>query len=88
VEGAADLDTAHGDLARLHECNASLALAAGLRCRPIEDTVTDTWAWLQQEGLRVVLEDHPRPGMDTVTERERTINDPSRASVLEGLLQS
>ena len=27
------------------------AHAAGLRCRPIADTVADTWAWLREEGM-------------------------------------
>ncbi|WP_155373873.1 NAD-dependent epimerase/dehydratase family protein [Catellatospora vulcania] len=30
----------------LHETDAERAHAAGLRCRPIEQTVADTWAWL------------------------------------------
>lgn len=32
--------------AGMHDCDVSAALAAGLTCRPIEDTVADTWAWL------------------------------------------
>ncbi len=39
-----------GALAWLHDCDVSAAEAAGLRCRPMAETVTDTWAWLQQEG--------------------------------------
>ncbi|MBV1851267.1 hypothetical protein [Catellatospora tritici] len=31
----------------LHETNADRAHAAGLRCRPVAQTVTDTWAWLR-----------------------------------------
>jgi nucleoside-diphosphate-sugar epimerase len=34
--------------AGMHDCDVSAALAAGLTCRPIEDTVEDTWAWLSQ----------------------------------------
>jgi hypothetical protein len=26
------------------------AVAAGLRTRPVEQTVADTWAWIQQAG--------------------------------------
>ncbi|MGW0824587.1 NAD-dependent epimerase/dehydratase family protein [Streptomyces sp. NPDC002845] len=33
------------------------AVAAGLRCRPIAETIRDTWAWLAQDGRPV---DHPR----------------------------
>lgn len=39
-----------GELAALHDADVSAAVAAGLRCRPVEDTVRDTWAWLQAEG--------------------------------------
>jgi 2'-hydroxyisoflavone reductase len=39
-----------GELASLHDADVSAALAAGLRCRPMEETVADTWAWLQREG--------------------------------------
>ena len=39
-----------GDLAGLHSGDVSAALARGLRCRPVTDTVADTWAWLQREG--------------------------------------
>ncbi|WP_229074813.1 reductase [Actinoplanes sp. DH11] len=31
----------------LHGGDVSRAVAAGLRCRPVRDTVTDTWAWLR-----------------------------------------
>lgn len=39
-----------GDLAALHDGDVSAAEAAGLRCGPMEETVADTWAWLQREG--------------------------------------
>jgi 2'-hydroxyisoflavone reductase len=39
-----------GELAGLHDCDVSAAHAAGLHCRPMEETVADTWAWLQREG--------------------------------------
>jgi 2'-hydroxyisoflavone reductase len=37
--------------------NADRARAAGLRCRPLADTVADTWAWLHSGGRPV---DHER----------------------------
>jgi nucleoside-diphosphate-sugar epimerase len=40
-----------GELAGLHDCDVSAALACGLRCRPMTETVADTWAWLQREGV-------------------------------------
>ncbi|WP_153450387.1 NAD-dependent epimerase/dehydratase family protein [Streptomyces smaragdinus] len=33
------------------------AVAAGLRCRPLTETIANTWAWLQADGHPV---DHPR----------------------------
>jgi len=40
-----------GELAGLHDGDTSAAHAAGLVCRPMEETVADTWAWLQREGV-------------------------------------
>jgi 2'-hydroxyisoflavone reductase len=34
----------------LHTGDASRAHAAGLRCRPVAETVADTWAWLCEAG--------------------------------------
>jgi 2'-hydroxyisoflavone reductase len=39
-----------GELASLHDGDVSAAYAAGLTCRPVEETVADTWRWLQEEG--------------------------------------
>ena len=35
-----------GELSAMHRGDVSSAIAAGLHCRPIADTVVDTWAWL------------------------------------------
>jgi hypothetical protein len=40
-----------GELAALHDADVGVALAAGLRCRPVGETVTDTWAWIRREGM-------------------------------------
>ncbi|MFJ4990375.1 NAD-dependent epimerase/dehydratase family protein [Streptomyces sp. NPDC088732] len=37
--------------------DSSRAQSAGLRCRPIAETIRDTWAWLAADGRPV---DHPR----------------------------
>ncbi|MFF3112510.1 NAD-dependent epimerase/dehydratase family protein [Kitasatospora sp. NPDC057904] len=37
--------------------DASSAVEAGLRCRPLRETIADTWAWWQADGRPV---DHPR----------------------------
>ncbi len=39
-----------GEDAALHDGDVTAALQAGLTCRPISETVTATWDWLQREG--------------------------------------
>lgn len=39
-----------GEIAALHDGDVTAALDAGLACRPVEETVADTWAWLQAVG--------------------------------------
>ncbi|MFJ5830155.1 NAD-dependent epimerase/dehydratase family protein [Streptomyces sp. NPDC093089] len=34
----------------MHAADVSRAVAAGLRCRPVAETVADTWAWLRSIG--------------------------------------
>ncbi|QVQ50171.1 reductase [Spiractinospora alimapuensis] len=34
----------------VHDADVSAALATGLTCRPVRDTVLDTWDWLRREG--------------------------------------
>lgn len=48
-----------GEDAGVFEGDTSKALAAGLQCRPIEETVADTWAWLRTTTLP-----RGRPGME------------------------
>ncbi|MEF9882555.1 NAD-dependent epimerase/dehydratase family protein [Streptomyces sp. P9-A4] len=49
----------------MHTADVSRALATGLRCRPVVETVADTWAWL--ESLGGVAPDRPnRPGRPPV----------------------
>lgn len=40
-----------GEISGLHDGDVGAAYAAGLRCRPVAETVADTWAWLQREGM-------------------------------------
>jgi 2'-hydroxyisoflavone reductase len=40
-----------GELAGVMAGDTGKALAAGLRCRPGEQTVADTWAWVQESGV-------------------------------------
>jgi len=39
-----------GEFAGLHAVNVELAHAAGLHCRPVQETVEDTWDWLSTLG--------------------------------------
>ncbi|MCH0539127.1 NAD-dependent epimerase/dehydratase family protein [Streptomyces sp. MUM 203J] len=39
----------------MHRADVSKALAAGLRCRPVAETVADTWEWLSGLGGRAPL---------------------------------
>jgi len=39
-----------GELASIHAIDTTRVQAMGLTCRPAEQTVADTWAWLKEEG--------------------------------------
>ncbi|OEJ34642.1 NAD-dependent epimerase/dehydratase family protein [Streptomyces subrutilus] len=56
----------------MHRGDVSKALAAGLKCRPVEETVADTWAWLRSLGGQAPQRsDRPAPGLDA--EREAAL---------------
>ncbi|MEV7612129.1 NAD-dependent epimerase/dehydratase family protein [Streptomyces sp. NPDC089799] len=60
------------DHASVHGADVSKAVSAGLRCRPVEDTVADTWAWLETLGGSAPLRpDRTAKGLDR--ERERSL---------------
>ncbi|RVU26261.1 NAD-dependent epimerase/dehydratase family protein [Streptomyces antnestii] len=53
----------------LHCASVAKAVAAGLRCRPVEETVADTWAWLGSVGCTAPQRpDRPVVGLDPATE--------------------
>lgn len=58
-----------GEYAGLHDGDASAAHAAGLKCRPVAETVTDTWRWWQAESDRLPVGGHEL-GIDAERERE------------------
>ncbi|HYG57682.1 MAG TPA: NAD-dependent epimerase/dehydratase family protein [Symbiobacteriaceae bacterium] len=64
----------------MHDANTDAAHRAGLTCRPLRETLADTWAWLQAEGDPKPRPDAPSPDtwLDPVKER----------AVLEKLTQS
>jgi 2'-hydroxyisoflavone reductase len=49
------------DAAGMHDSDVSAAVAAGLKCRPIETTVSDTWDWLQT--VPAAARGRVRPGL-------------------------
>ncbi|MEV7726359.1 NAD-dependent epimerase/dehydratase family protein [Streptomyces sp. NPDC087917] len=51
--------------------DVSKAHAAGLRCRPVEETVADTWAWLTSiGGVAPQRPDRPKKGISAEREAE------------------
>ncbi|MEO3796510.1 NAD-dependent epimerase/dehydratase family protein [Nonomuraea sp. B10E15] len=53
----------------MHGADVSRAVAAGLRVRPVEETVADTWAWLRSiGGVAPMRPDRPAVGLDPETE--------------------
>ncbi|MGW1428433.1 NAD-dependent epimerase/dehydratase family protein [Streptomyces sp. NPDC002431] len=53
----------------LHRGDVERAYAAGLRCRPVEETVADTWRWLEKLGGRAPQRpDRPAVGLDPEVE--------------------
>ncbi|MFD9035687.1 NAD-dependent epimerase/dehydratase family protein [Streptomyces sp. NPDC059567] len=56
----------------MHTADVSKALATGLRCRPVTETVEDTWAWLRSIGGSAPQRpDRPQVGLDP--EREAAL---------------
>jgi hypothetical protein len=55
----------------LHTGDVSAAYAAGLSCRPVAETIRDTWAWLLEEGEPPVPDGRPAPGLHP--DRERAV---------------
>lgn len=58
-----------GELAGLHDGDVSAAHDAGLTCRPIHDTVADTWRWLQEAGSVATRADRPAVGLSPEVEQ-------------------
>ena len=69
-----------GELAGLHDCDVSSAHSAGLRCRSMEETVSDTWDWLQREGTPTPPSDRAGDIGLTAEQERRLLEaiDPSR----------
>lgn len=55
----------------LHTADVSRAVAAGLRCRPVAETVGDTWSWLRTLGGSAPQRpDRPAVGLDPALEAQ------------------
>ena len=52
--------------------DSSLAIRSGLTCRPVRETVFDTWAWLREnpDWTQVLTGNRPRSGLDPGREAE------------------
>jgi len=57
------------EYAALHDADVARAHAAGLRCRPVQDTVLDTWTWLSGLAAPPLRGDLEPPGLDPARER-------------------
>ncbi|MFG3722334.1 SDR family oxidoreductase [Streptomyces massasporeus] len=61
----------------LHSADVSRAVGAGLVCRPVEETVADTWRWLQDlGGVTPQRPDRPRSGLDPEVEAKVLASGP------------
>ncbi len=60
----------YGEIASLHNSDVTAVYQAGLVCRPVTETVADTWRWLQAEGDPPVKPGRPAHGLDPDRERE------------------
>jgi nucleoside-diphosphate-sugar epimerase len=58
-----------GELAGLMESDTSKASATGLRCRPVEETVRGTWAWLERAGMPAPRDGQPLNGLPAELEQ-------------------
>ena len=58
-----------GELAGMMESDTSRAADTGLRCRPAEETVADTWAWIQRDGMPAVRENLAANGLPADLEK-------------------
>ena len=54
----------------MHDADVERAHAAGLRCRPVIETVSDTWQWLNTLPAKSGEPDHAGPGLAPQRERE------------------
>jgi hypothetical protein len=58
-----------GEHDAFHRSDVSKVIAAGLRCRPVAETVEDTWSWLRSIGGQAPMRpDRPPVGLAPAVE--------------------
>jgi len=63
----------------LHRGDVTRALATGLTCRPVQETVADTWSWLRSiGGAAPQRPDRPAVGLDPAVESRLLAAHPDR----------
>jgi nucleoside-diphosphate-sugar epimerase len=63
----------------LHQGDVTRALATGLTCRPVQETVVDTWTWLRSLGGTAPRRpDRPAVGLDPAVESRLLAEHPDR----------
>jgi len=60
----------------MHDMSVERAHAAGLVCRPLDETVEDTWSWLVSVDKKPPLRDIAAPGLDPKKERATLASQP------------
>jgi nucleoside-diphosphate-sugar epimerase len=58
-----------GELAGMMESDTAKAVATGLRCRPVTETVRDTWEWVTRDGMPPPREGLPLNGLPAELEK-------------------
>jgi 2'-hydroxyisoflavone reductase len=59
-----------GEFAGFLEVDTSRAAQTGLICRPVTDTVTDTWSWIERDGMPAQRPDRDVHGLPTALEQQ------------------
>jgi len=57
------------EYAAMHDGDVSAAYDAGLVCRPVAETIEDTWEWLEREGAPDPATSRAGTGMDAAAEQ-------------------
>lgn len=63
----------HPEVGHVWDLDTTRAQEAGLRCRPLRETIADTWAWLAADGGRMRRTYEPREPHGLDEERERAV---------------